>query len=371
MLEMPSLESMVKEIESPSPRPATIIEGLKSRPPSELSSLRSDPYQPSHSALRYSTDSIPSFCAPVELVSTPRRTLSQRSARAQLYQAVLPATSSPSTEPVNNRHDSLQAVQDLAGQFPGPPMTFTDGNTFIMPSPIFQVLGSPSQLRSNKQFPLPDGGEWSSNLSSPIASSDNRSFQSSRRPTLYNVKGTPLRSAHLFPLDPFNDSDDDGSAPLSRTPLRSASLYPLDPFNEDDEVDTFWTFRTPIIDKKMSDSTMPGSGPASNIQDPEAGTRDLATTLKTGKSPQSKPRKLRSSRSKSRDVSHSGDARESTTPLPIHANPKRGNLKHIIIPPRHSNMPQILNENGQSGVNSNLGEEVLSEDIDGQGRIYS
>jgi hypothetical protein len=314
--EIPSLPAPVKIPRSELRRPpAIVVEEIESRSQSEcdLSPPRPNFHQPSKSAFRESTDSTPSFYAPAELVSAPRRTLSQRSARAQLYQAILPAASRESLYPdptidvnpqdLSRMHskksipDSLQAVQDLAGQFPGPPMTVADQNT----PPFPQAVESPSQLRQpfhEGKVVLSDDGEWSNrNRSSPALSYDNRSTQSSKRRTLYSVTGTPLRSGPLYPeksLDSFNDDE-------------------------------------------VSGATVPRSRPVNGLQD-----RDLATALDSGESRQYKPRKPRSSRSVlKKDVPTSKDPRKST-PLPRHASPKRGNLEHIIIPSRPSHMSEIL-----------------------------
>ena len=318
-VEVPSLPAPVKIPQSElGRRPEIIVEEVESRPQSgcDLSPPRPNFHQPSKSAFRDSTDSTPSFYAPAELVSAPRRTLSQRSARAQLYQAVLPAASRESLYPdstiavnpssmqsTKSIPESLQAVQDLAGQFPGTPTTFADQNG----PPIPQALGSPSQLRYQGQLwhdgniVISDDGEWSSsNRSSPAPSFDNRSTQSGSRRTLYTVTGTPLRSGPLYPeksLDSLNDDDD------------------------------------------VSPSIVPRSKPVNGLQD-----GDLATALDSGESRQYKPRKPRSPRPISkRDIPPSKNPRKSTT-LPRHASPRRGNPGHIIIPSRPSNMPEILDE---------------------------
>ena len=337
------------------PSPATIVEEIKSRPQSEWEIPQPSFHQPLNSVFRDSSDSVSSFFVPFELVTAPRRMLSQRSARAQLCQAALPATSGESPNPdsttaveppdvsrvqsMKSIPDSLQAVQDLAGQFPGTPMSFKDENTFPMPSvvptealPIPQALGSPSELQfkgpsSHEGFVLSDDSEWSSNRSSPVALPDNKSLRSTRQPTLYNVTGTPLRSVSLYHEKPF------------------------DPFNDDDEEDSVSSSRAAIV-KTMSRSV-------NRSQDVEAGTGDLTTVLNTGKSRQSQSRKLRSPKaiskndiplSKVRSVGE--DSRESTSELssPRHASYKRGTvqLQDIIIPPRRSDMPEILDEYAES-----------------------
>ena len=325
------------------PSPATIVEEIKSRPQHEWELPQPLPsyHQPLNPVFRDSSDTTSSFFAPFELVSAPRRTLSQRSARAQLCQAAIPATSgeSPTSDPttrdvsrvqsMKSLPDSLQAVQDLAGQFPGPPMAFKDGNTLPVPSvfealPIPKALGSPSELKfngppSHEGFVLSDDSEWSSNLSSPVALSDSKSMRSTRQPTLYNVTGTPLRSASLSPEKPFNPFNDE---------------------DEEDEEDSLSSSRTAIA-KSMS-------GPVNRSQDAEAGTGDLATTLNTGMSSpgQSPPRKPRSQRPISKKdiplikIGSFGEDPKKSTSL------QRGNvqLKDIIIPPRRLNMPEVLDE---------------------------
>lgn len=330
------------------PSPATIVEEIKSRPQSEWGLPEPSYCQPLNSVFRDSSDSTSSFYAPFELVSAPRRMLSQRSARAQLCQPALPASSGESPSPdlttaveppdvsrvqsVKSIPDSLQAVQDLAGQFPGPPMALKDENTLPMPSvvptqalQIPQALGSPSELQFkgpsfHESFVLSDDSEWNSNLSSPVVLSDNRSVRSTRQPTLYNVTGTPLRSASLHSEKPF------------------------DPFNDDDEES-----RTTVV-KTMSK-------PVNRSQDAEAGPGDLATALNTGKSRQSQPRKSRSPRaiSSKNDIPLSkfrsiGEDPRKSTSLPRHASHKRGNvqLQDIIIPPRRSDMPEILDDYAES-----------------------
>ena len=324
------------------PSPATIVEEIKSRPQSEWEPELPQPsyHQASNSALRDSSGSTPSFYVPFELVSAPRRMLSQRSARAQLCQAAIPATSGESPYPdstsavepqdvcrmqsMKSIPDSLQAVQDLAGQFPGTPTTaLKDENTLptlsVVPNEaqlIPQAFGSPSELQSkgpppfHEGFVLSDDSEWSSARSSPVALSDNKSMRSTRvtrQPTLYNVTGTPLRSASLYSEKPF------------------------DPFNDDDEGDSLLSFRT--------------------------ATGDSATALNTGKSRQSQPRKHRSPKAISKndiplsEVRSIGeDPRKSSTSLPRHSSPKRGNvqLKDIIIPPRRTDMPEIFDEYAES-----------------------
>jgi hypothetical protein len=353
------------------PSPANIVEEIKARPQSELE-LPQPLFSHHQSGSRDSSDSASSFFAPFELVSAPRRTLSQRSARAQLCQAAVPTTSEESTNPdptttttaVESRDlsrvqsmKSLQAaVQDLAGQFPGPPMAFKDGNTRpIMPSvvpvetpPIPQALGSPSELQfkrpsssSHEGFVLSDDSEWSSNLSSPVAFSDNKSVRSTRQPTLYNVTGTPLKSASLI-----------------------YSEKSFDPFNDEDEVDSLSSSRTATV-KTISRPVSDRSQDAA-----EAGMLDLATALSSAKSRQSQIRKPRSSpkvttsSSKviplSTKVRSVGEDPRKSTSLPRHTNHRRGNvqLQDIIIPPRRLNMPEILDESRDDDSNATLRRDV-------------
>jgi hypothetical protein len=346
----PSLHLRFSTLDMPSP--ASIVEDIKSQPSEwEFSQPLPSYHQTSDSVFRDSSGSTASVYAPFELVSAPRRTLSQRSARAQLYQAPLPApaTSGESPHPdsttaveprglsrmqsMKSIPDSLQAVQDLAGQFPGPPTAFRNENTLPIPSvvsnealPIPRALGSPSELQfkkppSREGFVLSDESGWSSNLSSPVALSDNKSVRSTRQPTLYNVTGTPLRSASLY------------------------HERPLDPFNDDDDEDSILSYGTATI-KTMSP-------PVDRLQDAEAGTGDLATALNTGKSRQSQLRKLRSPKAISKkdiplsEVRSIGEDTMKSTSSP---SPKRGNvqLKDIIIPPRRLNMPEVLDEYTES-----------------------
>ena len=357
------------------PCPATIVEDIEAQPQSELELPLPSYHQ--LSVFRDSSDSASSFFAPFELVSAPRRTLSQRSARAQLCQTAVPTTSeesestnpdpdptTPAVEPRNlsriqsmkSLPDSLQAVQDLAGQFPGPPMTFKDGDTPppdvppvavpVETPPIPQALGSPSELQfkrpsspSYEGFVLSDDhSEWSnSNLSSPVAFSDNKSVRSTRQPTLYNVTGTPLRSASLV-----------------IHPEKSSSFGP---FNDEDEEDSLSSSRTATV-KTISRSVSNRSQP-SDAEGAAAGMLDLTTALNSAKPPrQSQIRKPRSTpklvTTTSKDIPLSKvrnnigeDSRRKSTSLPRHTDHKRGNhvqLKHIIIPPRRLNMPEILDE---------------------------
>lgn len=418
----PSLHVRFSMLDIPSP--ATMVEQIKSRPHSDgdadhlsLPQLSFDP--PFKSAFRNSADSVPSLSEPFELVAAPRRMLSQRSARAQLYQATSPLASGESTvdvEPLDvgrvqsmrSIPDSLQAVQDLAGQFPGPPMAFKDQNTLIMPSeweapieaPMPQALGSPSELQFRGQPPhngnivLSDDSAWASNTLP-----DNRSMRSSRQPTLYTV-GTPLKSAPSF------------------------SGKSIDPFNDDDDEVVISPFGTVTVDKKTPDATVSGSRQFNGLQDPEAATRNLATAPDTRKSRRSQSRKPRSLRqksldrasenvvawigSRSRSTSHLpqaatatevhshdrdmsiddlaipwlkspdmeeegrllkamstnnipisrvksvGKAPRKSTPLPIQHGSQRGSthLKPIIIPPRPGNMPEILDEHEYGSLES-------------------
>jgi hypothetical protein len=359
--------------------------------------------------------------------------LSQRSARAQLYQAASPDASSEShyleptsgtvasqeTGRVKSVADSLQAVRDLAGQFPGPPMAFKDQNTLIKPStweevpiapPTPQALGSPSELQFKfKEEPphkgtmmLSSDNQWSAMFSSPIPLTDDGSIRSSRQPTLYTVTGTPLRLGYRY------------------------SEKPLDPFNDDDEEDVSSSSGPVTVDKEMFSATAPGFRRRSSLQDSE-GTRDildLATALDAGKS--DKFQKFQSSRreslyesgkdvagatkwigsrsqivtptkllpqSRERDMNinnlampwlknprmeeeergplksmserdiplyrNVGKAPKRSTPLPIRAIHKRGSmhLKPIIIPPRNVNIPEVVDESEYDSPESFVTEE--------------
>ena len=323
------------------PSPATIVEEIKSRPQSEWVLPQPSYHQPLDTIFRNSSDSASSFFAPFELVSAPRRTLSQRSARAQLYQAALQDTSanSDSTSTVEQLDlsrvqsmksipDSLQAVQDLASQFPGPPPMSATKDKNPMPSvaealPIPQAFGFPSSevplkgSSSREGFALSDNSELSSSQSVPVALSDNKTVRSTRQPTLYNVTTTPLRSSSL------------------------RHEKNIDPFNGDGEGDS--SFRKDSV-KRMS-------RPVNRLQDAEAGTGDLATAPNTGK-----PRKPRSQKPISKDIQLSkvrsiGEDPRRSTSLPRHTSPRRGSmqLKDIIVPPRRLNMPEILNESTSTG----------------------
>ena len=335
------------------PSPATIVEEIKSRPQSEWALPQPSYHQPLSTIFRNSSDSASSFFAPFELVSAPRRTLSQRSARAQLYQAALQDTSgvypnSDSTSTVEQPDlqvsrvqsmksipDSLQAVQDLAGQFPGPPpMASKDKNP--MPSvaealPTPQAFGFPSSEVPMKGSPrvgfvLSDNSEWSSSMPSPVALSDDKTVRPTRQPTLYNVTATPLRSSSLH---------------------REKNI---DPFNGSDEGHTFSSSR--------KDNVKSMSGQVNSLQEAEPGTGDLTTALNTGRPRKYQPRKPRSQRPISKDIplskvrSISEEPRRSTSlPRLGHTSPRRGSvqLKDIITPPRRLNMPEILNESNSTG----------------------
>jgi len=289
------------------PNPPTMVEGIKARPQSEWDAHLFQPqpsfHQSSKSVFRDSADSIPSFCGPFELVTAPRRMLSQRSARAQIYQAASPATSGESSYPdststvepqdtgrvlsMKSIPDSLQAVRDLAGQFPGPPMALKDQHTFIEPSvweevpieaPVPQVFGSPSELLFKEQPPRMISGDSASSsiFSSPDLFSDNGNTRSSRQPTLYTVAGTSLQSAPRY------------------------SEKPLDPFNDDDEEDAHSPSRPVMASKNTFGATVPMFRQVNGLQDPEKGTADIpATTLDTEKSRISRLQNLPSSRQES------------------------------------------------------------------------
>ena len=325
--EMPSPATFAEQIkarrESSGARSVTKVKEIKLQSRTELSPPQASFHRLSHSVFRDSVVSTLSSYAPVEveLVSAPRRTLSQRSARAKLYQAkALPATSKEplcsETTVVDPRDlsrgqstksipDSLRAVQDLAGQFPGPPTTFGDQ---IIPPPIPQALGSPSQLRS----------EWVTSIHSSDTLSDNKSFSSSRR-TLYNVTGTSLRSSSLYQVKPY------------------------DPF-KDDQVDVPSSSRTPFVDNRMA-----GAPPEARTK-----TKDFklatVTALNIVKSRPSKPKEPRISSIAKKDF-FSGNSRNSRNSTALNG-PNRGNLKHIVIPPRPLDTPEILNEDDVGNLES-------------------
>ncbi|KAF8810287.1 hypothetical protein BYT27DRAFT_7336776 [Phlegmacium glaucopus] len=411
------------------PSPTAIVQEIKLRPHSESDAQLSPPRpsfhlsqpqpsfrQPSESVFRDSAGSIPSFYGPFELVTAPRRTLSQRSAKAKLYQAASPTMSGEYHNPdptvaatitesqgsdrvlsMKSVTDSVQAVRDLAGQFPGPPMAFNDKNTFIKPfaweevpieaSHSPQALGSPSELQfKEQQLPpsrrgnmmLPGDSAWSGAFSSPVAFTDNN--RSSRQPTLYIVT-TPLRSALRYserPLDPFDDdSEDIGS--LSRSATTDGNTF----------------------------SPPPGFRRVRSLQDCEEGRTadvlDLATALDNGKS-----RKFRKQReslykievvgtaewigSRPRATSHLphmeeedcgleksvskrdipilpsrvksvGKAPKKFTPPPVQATVKRGSthLKPITIPPRGGNIPEIEDECESGSLYSPTLEGILGD----------
>lgn len=266
---IPSLHVRFSVLDIPSL--AFMAEEIKSRPQSEWDAHLSRPqpifHRPFKPVFRDSAESVPSFSGPFELVTAPQRTLSQRSARAQLYQAASPAASGESLNPypttavesqnvgraqsTKSLQDSLQAVHDLASQFPGPPMAFKDQKAFINSSvweevpieamPMPQALGSPSDLLSDNS------------ACRSTTSYNNRTIRSSRQPILYTVTGTPIKSAPLY----FEKS--------------------INPFNDDGEEDV----RRPVAaDKKTSGAT---------LHDPEARTGDTlnpATALDSGESRQ-------------------------------------------------------------------------------------
>lgn len=327
------------------PSPATIVEDIKSRPQSEWALPQPSFHQPLN--FRYSSDSASSFFAPFELVSLPRRTLSQRSARPKLYQAALPTASGESLDPnpdsttsidprdvsrvqsMKSLPDSLQAVRDLAGQFPGPPMAFKLEDEDPMPSFAESLLmpqvGIPSGVQSkgpspsHEGFALSDNSGRNRNPSPPVALSDNKSVRSTRQPTLYDI--TPLRTASIN---------------------HAIGKRYVDPFNDDNSEDS--SSRTAIVDTI--------SRPASRSPDSGAETGNLATNLNTGKSSRQPRRRRRSMRPMSKNIplsrvrSSSEDPRKRTSSLPRHTSPRRGNvqLKEIIIPPRKLNMPEILDD---------------------------
>jgi hypothetical protein len=320
------------------PSPATIAEEIKSRPQSDWVTPQPSFHQPTNSVLHHSSDSISSFFAPFELVSAPRRTLSQRSARAKLYQAALPTTSGESlnnpnpdsttsvdawdisrVQSVKSIPDSIQAVRDLAGQFPGPPSAYIDENP--MPSVAEalskpQVLGFSSEVpfagpSSHKGFALSDDSELNNNLSPPVALSDNKTVRSTRQPTLYNV--TPLRTAS------FN---------------RASEKKHLDPFNDIEEDSS----GTAIV------KTMPTS--VSRPPDAEVRIGNLATARNSSRRPRSVRPVTKKDIPLSKVRSIGKDPKSTTSSLPRHTRPRRGNvqLKDIVIPPRRLNMPEIMDE---------------------------
>lgn len=387
------------------PSPSTMVKEIKKRPVSECDAQLAPPrpsfQQLAPTVVRDSTDSATSFAGPFELVTIPRRMLSQRSARAKLYQASAMSGESPNSDPttvesqdldrvqsVRSIPDSLQAVHDLAAQFPGTPQdrnAFNNLSEWDEVPPIPQAFGSPSnyvfegQPSRKGNIVLSGDSAWSGNSSSAVALSDNRSIRSSRQPTLYNVTGTPIKSAPSYsekPIDPFNDTDEEDARPPA------------------------------AADKKSSSASVPGFN---RSHDPKAGTADMATALDTRKARQSRPRKLQSSRQEYLDIdkgdekatrtaewigSSTGRLQAETpakllqdsqeratnldhlaipwlkrpeeddrrffkgslakvknvgkvprkfTPLPTQAGPERASrhLKPIIIPPRGKNMPEI------------------------------
>ena len=326
------------------PSPATIADDIESRPQTEWALPMPSFPQPLKSVFRDSSETSSSFFAPYELVSAPRRTLSQRSARAKLYQATLPTTSGESldrnpdstnsSEPwdisrvqsMRSLPDSLQAVRDLAGQFPGPPMALLDEH----PLPSLTALPMPQPSEVQPEGPSPHGGfalsddsEWNSSLSSPVALSDNKSVRSTRQPTLYDV--TPPRPASLNRnserkhSNPFNDDNEEVSLPSSRGSTVKTTSRPVSR-GQDAETGTRRSSRRKTRSQRpVSKKDVPISKVGSTGEEPRRST--------------SLPRKSTSSPRKS-------------TSLPRHASPRRGNvqLKDIIVPPRRLNMPEIMDE---------------------------
>ncbi|KAF8153071.1 hypothetical protein B0H34DRAFT_800323 [Crassisporium funariophilum] len=308
------------------PSPALIVERIKSRPQSEWDAyLPKPPQAPFHQAprsvFRDSSDSVPSLAGPFEIVTMTRRTVSQKNAMAKVYQtpssANVPEPSFPSPNPEStpsqppDRHksqaismksipDSLQAVRELAGQFPGPPVSFKDqmkrtDSQFIDYPTMPKVLGSPSQLafqdrpRFQGSAANEDDATGASSSQSSILFAENRP-RASKQPITYSV-GTPLKSAPLYsesPIDPFND-DEEEEYKLSSRPVFAPVGKPLR--------QSFKAERRPSGPDSPSKST-PGTGftgftPFSVIQDSTPGTEDpfldLGTALHTGKSGQFKP----------------------------------------------------------------------------------
>jgi len=350
VLDIPSLEFMMEEI--------------KSRPQLEWDAAhlsRPQPIfrHPFRSVFRDSAESAPSFSGPFELVTAPRRTLSQRSARAQLYQAASPATSGESLYPdpavesqnagcvqsTRSLQDSLQAVHDLAGQFPGPPMAFKDqNNPFIWEEVPFEALPMPQALGSPSDF-----------LSDNSGSSmfyNNRARRSSRQPTLYTITGTPLKSTPLYfekPIDPLNDDEED--RPVTADKKTSGAIL------RDPEVGTGDTLNlATALDGGKSRQFLHKSDKTVGQTAEWIGSRSRATR----RCPDAEtPAKLLShGRGMSIDrvanavskrdipltrVKSVGRAPRKFPPLPIQANLKRGSmhLKPIIIPAPSGNMPEI------------------------------
>ena len=419
----PSLHMRFSMLDIPSP--ATIADEIKSRPQSEWDAHLSQPQpnfiQPSKSVFRGSADSATSFAGPFELVAIPRRMLSQRSARAQLCRAASSASREPlysdptAVEPrrdgrvqsVKSIPDSLQAVHDLAGQFPGPPMAFRDRNTLITHSvwnevptdalPKPQALGSPSalQFKENLSRKSEDSAR-SSNRS--IGLSDNKSIRSNRQPTLYTVTETPSKSTAFYsekPIDPFNDEEEEDScSPSIVTSVdKETSDVPVSGFNSlqnpkgrtgdiPDLATALDTEESHQFQQSLQQKSPYRSGRATQTVD-RIGSSSKATELlppaheknisigipwlKTADMEEEDRRLLRAMSKRDTPVSgvkSVGKAPRRSTPQPILASHARGSmhLNPIIIPPRARNMPEIMDDHEYGSLQSTESGEGIHRD---------
>jgi hypothetical protein len=263
---------------------------------------------------RDSMNSIPSLSGPFEIVVAPQRRLSQKAAQARIYQAPTNITQAPpqaftisqaptiihnvapetmavmafpepiyypsrsesrpptqdldssrikSLTSVRSMPDSLQAVRELASQFPGPPLSGfqrsiveeedTSPLSVLYPPGIMapQVLGSPSELTFRERdgqrqqtasaLEVDDDVTWgngASQFSSPIVVSQLplSPIKAGKVPITpqggrYRASGTPRSKGSSpnsqKPIDPFEDEDSRKSYQLSTQPINSpASKQP-------------------------------------------------------------------------------------------------------------------------------------------------
>ena len=336
----PSLHMRFSTLDVPSPTDAA--DEVKSRPLSESEQDALSLPQPSfrQPTFRDSADSIPSFVGPFELVTAPRRMLSQRSAKALVFQAQSPTKRDPTTvvEPqdlervqsVRGITDSLQAVQDLAGQFPGPPIT----------SSIPQVFGSPSELLFKEPpvrkgyIVVSDDSAWSSHRFSSVPFSDNSDIRSRGQPS--TMTGTHHKSARVY------------------------TEQPIDPFSDDEEEDTpSYSGRASADSKKTSSATTvlgsyeAGAETPANIRSHERDIMDIDhLAIPPLKSATIEEEDRRLGKAMSKDIS-SSKAPRPRHPTPQSGGSKRRSLKHIIIPPRGGDMPEIMDEPEDDTVDYN------------------
>jgi hypothetical protein len=335
---------------------------------------------------RDSMNSIPSLNGPFEIVVAPQRRLSQKAAQARIYQAPTSITQAPTTtqastiiqaptmihnvapetmavmafpEPiyypnrsesrpptqdldssriksltsVKSMPDSLQAVRELASQFPGPPLSAfqmtvveedASPSSLLYPPGIMapQVLGSPSELTFRERdaqrlqtasaLEVDDDVTWgngNSQFSSPIVVSQLPAspVRAGKVPVTpqagrYRASGTPRKGRSpnsKKPIDPFDDENSRKSYQLSTEPnTPSASKHPRRESLKVDVPATLpWISRKPSVPVSPENITpataISGFSQYQVVQENTSGMDDpfldLGMALDTGKSRLFKP----------------------------------------------------------------------------------